>query len=82
MFGSFPITLFLTLEVFDIYRYIDNIGNPEQYRYTPFPFRAANPYPYSSTEIAGILITAASTSLVIAVTDYIIGRIKENRSER
>jgi hypothetical protein len=82
MFGTFPITLFLTLEVFDIYRYIDNIGNPEQYRYTPWPFRAVNPFPYEPNEIKGILITAASASLLMAVADYIIGRVKEKRSER
>lgn len=80
--GSFPITLFLTLEAFDIYRYIDNSGEPDQYRYTPWPFRSANPAPYAPPEIMGILVTAASASLLIAVADYIIGRAKEKRSER
>jgi len=82
MFGSFPITLFVTLEAFDIYRYIDNIGNPEAYRYTPWPFRSAYPAPYESSEIVGMLVTAASASLLIAVADYIIGRAKEKRPER
>jgi hypothetical protein len=82
MFGSFPITLFLTLQAYDIYRYIDNIGNPELYRYTPWPFRSANPFPYSSGEIIGIVAGAVSTSLLIALTDYIIGRARENRAQR
>jgi hypothetical protein len=82
MFGSFPITLFLTLEFYDIYRFVDKIGSEDQYRYSPWPFRAANPAPYQTGEIVGVLATAVSASLVIALTDYFIGRAREKRSER
>jgi hypothetical protein len=82
MFGSFPITLFLTLEAFDIYRYIDHYGDSDVYRYTPWPYRSPDPAPYSSGEIAGILVTAVSASMLIAAADYIIGKAKEKRSER
>ena len=82
MLGSFPITLFLTLEVFDIYRYIDHFDEEDRYRYTPWPYRSPEPAPYSSGEIAGILITAVSASVLIAAADYFIGRAKEKRSER
>ncbi len=82
MLGSFPLTLFLTLEVFDIYRFIDNYGTPDSYKYVFWPYRSSEPAPYSSGEKMGILVTALSASLVIAVADYIIGTAKEKRSER
>jgi hypothetical protein len=82
MLGSFPITLFLTLEVYDIYRYIDNIGSSELYRYTPWPVRSPDPAPYNSGEIAGILLTAVTASLLIAVADAVVGRIREKHTER
>jgi hypothetical protein len=79
MLGSFPITLFLSMEVFDIYRYIDHIGDPEQYRYQPWPFRSPYPVPYGKYETLGIFVSAISASLLIALADYIIGRGKEER---
>jgi hypothetical protein len=82
MLGSFPLTLFLTLEGFDIYRYIVHYGEPESYQYVFWPNRSSSPAPYSSGEIAGIVVTALSASLLIAVTDYIIGRAREKRPER
>ena len=81
MLGSFPITLFLTLEGFDIYRFAVNYGEPDAYRYTFWPYRSADPAPYSSAEITGILVTALSASLLIAVADYFIGRAKQKRPE-
>ena len=82
MLGSFPITLFLTLEGFDIYRFAVNYGEPDAYRYTFWPYRSADPAPYSTAEITGILVTALSASLLIAVADYIVGRAKQKRPER
>jgi hypothetical protein len=79
MIGSFPITLFLTLEAFDIYRYIYHDGDPD---YLPWPYRPPNPVPYERNEIAGILVTAISVSFLITVADYLVGRAKEKRSER
>ncbi|UCF98626.1 MAG: hypothetical protein JSV89_03600 [Spirochaetaceae bacterium] len=78
MLGSFPITLFLSLEVFDIYRYVDNDRDPQ---YAPWPFRPPNAAPYESYQTAAILVSAVSASLLIAVVDYIIGRAKEKRLE-
>ena len=82
MLGSFPLTLFLTLEGFDIYRFAVNYGQPDSYRYAFWPYRSPDPAPYSSREVTGIIITALSASLLIAVTDYIIGRARQKRPER
>ena len=82
MLGSFPITFFLTLEAFDVYRFIDHRGDEDSYRYGFWPYRSADPAPYSSGEIGAIVATALSASLLIAVADYIIGRAKQKRPER
>jgi hypothetical protein len=82
MLGSFPLTLFLTLQGFDIYRFVVNYGEPDAYRYGFWPYRSTDPAPYSSREVTGIIITAVSASLLIAVTDYFIGRARQKRPER
>ena len=81
MLGSFPLSLFLTLEFYDIYRYISFRGDAEQYRYAPWPFRPPDAAGYSSSENLGILLGALSVSLLVAVADYIVGRVREQRSE-
>ena len=82
MLGSFPLTLFLTLEAFDIYRFAVNYGQPDSYRYAFWPYRSPDPAPYSSREVTGIIVTALSVSLLIAVTDYIIGRARQKQPDR
>lgn len=82
MLGTFPLTLFLTLEGFDIYRFAVNYGQADSYRYAFWPYRSPDPAPYSSREVTGIIVTALSASLLIAVTDYIIGRAREKQPER
>lgn len=82
MLGSFPLTLFLTLEGFDIYRFAVNRGEPDSYKYAFWPYRSPDPAPYSSREVTGIIVTALSASLLIAITDYIIGRARQKRPER
>ena len=82
MLGSFPLTLFLTLEGFDIYRFAANYGEPDSYRYAFWPYRSPDPAPYSSREVTGIIVTALSASLLIAVTDYIIGRARQKQPDR
>ena len=81
MLGSFPLTLFLTLEAFDVYRYVVNRGEPDSYRYKFWPIRSPDPAPYSSDEIAGMVFTALSASALIALADFIIGKIKQKRLE-
>ena len=82
MLGSLPITFFLTLEAFDVYRFVDHYGDDDSYRYGFWPYRSADPAPYSTGEIGAIVATALSASLLIAVADYIIGRAKQKRPER
>ena len=79
LLGSFPITLFLSLEIYDTYRYIISGGD---YLYAPWPFRPPNAAGYDTNENIGIIVSAVSVSLLIAVIDYMIGRRGEKRSAR
>ena len=79
LFGSLPITLFLSYEAYDIFRYF---ANGRQAQYAPWPLRSADAVPYQDGETAGVLVAAVSVSLVMAVTDYLIGKAIERRAAK
>lgn len=76
MLGTFPVTLFLSLEAFDIYRFAASGGAPE---YAPWPFRPPGAVGYTEKENLGVFLAAVSTSVLIAAADYIVGRVKAKR---
>ncbi|NOY09394.1 MAG: hypothetical protein GXP33_11200 [Spirochaetes bacterium] len=80
LIGSFPLSMFFSYEFYDFYRYFSNNLDPS---YRPWPFRTYDAVPYNSMEKVGIVLSALSVSFVVAVTDYLIGRIfkKKNRPE-
>jgi hypothetical protein len=78
LIGSFPFTLFLSLEVFDFYRFAINDWAPE---YAPWPFRSPASPDYSAAEKGWILLSALSASAVLAIADYVVGRIVERRAQ-
>ncbi len=83
--GSFPITLFLTLEVYDTYRYVTPQGPTQQQfnpSYAPWPFGTGTAAGYSAQETAWLAVSAVSLSVVIAVIDFLIGRLNESSSSR
>ncbi len=69
--GSFPITLFLTLESYDLYRYF-NTGFDAAY--APWPFNTGSALNLSAQEQTWIVVTAVGLSLTVAVIDFMIGR--------
>jgi hypothetical protein len=73
--GSFPFSLFVTLEAYDIYRYAATGLNPS---YAPWPFGSGTPVPYSPTETGWLAVSAVSLSLIVAGIDFILGRINGN----
>jgi hypothetical protein len=79
LFGSFPITLFVTFEAYDLGRFFTHDRRME---YAPWPFRPPNAAPYSKQETINVLVTAVSISLALAVADYLIGRIVAKRAAR
>jgi len=80
LIGSFPLSMFFSYEFYDLYRYFSNNLDSS---YRPWPFRTYDAVPYNSTEKIGIVLSALSVSFIVAVTDYLIGRIfkKKNRPE-
>ncbi|MBA7608754.1 hypothetical protein ES703_15936 [subsurface metagenome] len=74
--GSLPITLFFTFFTHDIYRFIAHEWNPE---YAPWPFRRPGGEPYTDEEKIGVLVSALSISFLVALSDFIIGKIIERR---
>jgi hypothetical protein len=78
LFGSFPFTLFLTFEVYDFYRYASHDWARE---YSPWPFRSPGAAPYEPEEAVGVLVTAVSLSALLALADFVIGKIREQRAE-
>ena len=77
--GSFPFTLFATLEVYDTYRYVSRGFNPS---YAPWPLGSGIATSYSAQETAWLAISAVSLSLVIAGIDFLIGRLNEPATRR
>lgn len=76
--GTFPLTLFVSLEGFDLYRFAASGGAPE---YAPWPFRPPNAVPYEPEQTLGVFLTAISVSALIAAADFVIGRVQEKRRE-
>jgi hypothetical protein len=77
--GSFPFTLFATLEVYDTYRYVTRGLNPS---YAPWPLGSGIATSYSAQETAWLAISAVSISLMIAGIDFLIGRLNEPAAHR
>jgi hypothetical protein len=83
--GSFPITLFLTLEAYDTYRYVTPQGQTQQQfnpSYAPWPFGSGTAAGYSAQETLWLAVSAVSLSVVIAGIDFLIGRINESSAGR
>jgi len=78
MLGSFPLTLFVSLELYDLYRYAESGGD---YQYAPWPFRPPDAAGYTNRENVGVFLSALSASLLIAVADYVIGRVRGKRPD-
>jgi hypothetical protein len=77
--GSFPFTLFLTLEIYDSWRYATNGFNPS---YAPWPIGAGAGTTYTPQETAWIAVSAVSISVLIAGLDYLLGRLNDTTAHR
>jgi hypothetical protein len=72
--GSFPFTLFATLEAYDTVRYVSNGFNPG---YAPWPLGTGAAASYSGEETLWLALSAVSLSMVIAGLDFLLGRVNE-----
>ncbi len=76
--GAFPFTLFVTLEVYDSYRYFANGLDPV---YAPWPFGSGAAATYSPQETLWLGVSAVSLAVVVSGIDFLIGRLRD-RSPR
>jgi len=84
-FGSFPFTMFYTTFVMDMRRWNDANGmemSEQGRRYAPWPLKSAGAVLMDSSEFASALKTAACISMGIALTDFIIIKIKRHRARK
>jgi hypothetical protein len=79
LFGTFPISLFITFEAYDLGRYF---AYGQQLEYAPWPFRPPNAATYSAEDTRNVLLIAVSVSLTLAIADYVIGRVIAKRAAR
>jgi hypothetical protein len=77
-FGSLPFTLLISLQGYEITRYFIHDMDP---LYTPWPFRSAQAPVYSFEEQMAVIGGAVVLSGLLALTDYIIGRITHREEE-
>jgi hypothetical protein len=77
MFGSIPISVLLSYLTYSFIRFGTH-GWDRAYA----PFGNPDKVDYSTREHIGVLITACSISISIALTDYIIGKVREKRAAR
>jgi hypothetical protein len=72
--GSFPFTLFFTLEAYDTIRYVSNHFSPS---YAPWPLGSGTAVSYSGEETLWLALSAVSLSMVISGVDFLLGRVSE-----
>ena len=75
--GAFPIAYIFTQLGYSLYRYAGH-GWSSEYAPLGNPNRAA----YTEAETIGVLIGAASASVLVGVADYLIGRVRARRAQR
>jgi hypothetical protein len=80
-FGSLPFSMFLVTLGYDSVRYAVHFEEPEARRYAPWPFRSANPAPYTTEETIGMVVGVIACSVAVSVADFLIGRILERRAQ-
>ncbi len=69
--GSLPITLFFSLESYDLYRYFNTGFDAAN---APWPFNTGSTLNLTPQEETFIVVSAVGLSLTVAVIDFMLGR--------
>ena len=77
--GVFPLSLFVTLEVYDSYRYVINNFDTT---YAPWPLGSGSAAKYSANETLWIAVSAVSLSVAVAGIDFLLGRLHDSIAGR
>ena len=80
--GSYPFALFVTLEVYDTWRFINPLQDPSHAAfspsYAPWPLGSGGATaPYTATETGWLVLSSATVSLFVVGIDWILGRQHE-----
>jgi hypothetical protein len=80
--GSFPFSIFFTLEGYDFYKYARNgfVASPTSP--APWPFTSALDLKYTADEQFWLIVSAATVSLMVSAADFLIGRFLESNAKR
>jgi hypothetical protein len=70
--GSFPFTLFFTLEGYDTYQFASKGFTAS---YAPWPFRTAAEITYNDKEKTWLLVSALAASALVSLADFILGHV-------
>jgi hypothetical protein len=78
--GVFPLSLFVTLEVYDSYRYFSSWTPAGGFKtsYAPWPFGSGAASTYSADETLWLAVSALSVSLVVSGIDFLLARIRDS----
>jgi len=84
-FGTFPFSMFFVNFFYDMYRWNNANGmdfSSEGRRYAPWPMKSAGAVDKTSVEFRRSIFMAAGLSVTIALTDFIIVKIRRDRQRR
>jgi len=82
-FGVFPFSMFMVTFVTDMCRWYDANGmNFDDLRYAPWPLKSAGAVEMTGEEYTRTILIAAGFSAVLALTDFIIVKIRRDSERR
>jgi hypothetical protein len=82
-FGSFPFSMFLITFVTDMFRWYDANGlDFNDRRYAPWPLKSAGAVDMTGEEYKRTILLAAGLSVVVALTDFVIVKIRQRSMRR
>ena len=82
-FGSFPFSMFIVTFATDMFRWYNANGMDfNDRRYAPWPMKSAGAVDMTAEEYGRTIFFAAGLSIVFALTDFIIVKIRQSSERR
>jgi hypothetical protein len=82
--GSLPFSVFFTRIGFDTYKYFatyDKVNKKFDAQYAPWPFKKTSAYVPSADEAKKIIVAAAGLSVILAIADFVILKLREKKKK-
>ena len=82
-FGTFPFSIFAVTFITDMFRWNDANGmNFSDRRYAPWPLKSAGAVDMTTEEYQRTILLAAGVSVILALADFIIVKIRQSNESR